>query len=61
MRSVTAGEAARSFHAILKAAEDGEVVVITRGGKPIAKLVPANGAVDPFKPRLRSAGLKDHS
>ena len=66
MRSVDAGEAAHSFMAILKAAEDGEEVVITRAGKPIAKLVKVAGDQagtkpdEAAKPRMRSIGWRDH-
>lgn len=40
MRSVTAREANQSFSRILKEAESGEGIVITRRGKPAAILVP---------------------
>jgi prevent-host-death family protein len=40
MRSVTAREANQSFSRILKAAEDGESVVITRRGEPVAMIGP---------------------
>jgi prevent-host-death family protein len=39
MRSVSAREANQRFSKILEAAESGEVVVITKRGKPVAKLV----------------------
>ena len=66
MRSIAASEAARSFMAVLKAAEDGEEVVITRAGKPIARLVKMAGAEADAKPdegsrsRMRSIGWRDH-
>lgn len=67
MRSIAASEAARGFMALLKAAEDGEEVVITRAGKPIAKLIKAggdetaapSGSTGPA--RMRSIGWRDHS
>jgi prevent-host-death family protein len=40
MRSVTAREANQAFSRILKAAEDGESVVITRRGEPVAMIGP---------------------
>ena len=40
MRSVTAREANQVFSRILKAAESGETVVITRRGKPVAIIAP---------------------
>ena len=39
MATMTAREANQSFSKLLKAAENGEEVVITRRGKPVAKLV----------------------
>jgi prevent-host-death family protein len=41
MSSVGAREANRSFSKILKEAENGKTVTITRNGKPVARLVPA--------------------
>jgi prevent-host-death family protein len=40
MRFVTAREANQGFSHILKQAEDGESVVITRRGRPVAMLTP---------------------
>ena len=66
MRSIAASEAARSFMALLKAIEDGEEVVITRAGKPIAKLVKVAHSEHETKPeqtsraRMRSIGWRDH-
>jgi len=40
MRAVTAREANQSFSRILKAAESGESVVITRRGEPVAIIAP---------------------
>jgi prevent-host-death family protein len=47
MKELTATEAARNFSAVLDGAEQGETVVITRGGRNVAMIVPpprANGA-----------------
>lgn len=47
MKTMTATEASRAFSALLDDVENGETVVITRGGKRIATLGPAsqgNGA-----------------
>ena len=47
MRTVTATEASRSFAALLDEVENGETVVVTRGGRRIASIGPAtagNGA-----------------
>jgi prevent-host-death family protein len=40
MYEVPAREANQQFSKLLQRAEDGEVVVITKRGKPVAKLVP---------------------
>ena len=40
MKSVSAREANQGFSRILAAAENGEEVVITRRGKPVARLCP---------------------
>ena len=66
MKSIAASEAARSFMMILQTAEGGEDVVITRAGKPIAKLVKMAGTENQTKPdevnraRMRSIGWRDH-
>lgn len=44
MRTVTATEASRSFAAILDDAERGHAVVVTRGGRRIATIGPANAS-----------------
>lgn len=47
MRTVTATEASRSFAALLDEVEAGETVVVTRGGRRVARIEPAgsgNGA-----------------
>jgi antitoxin (DNA-binding transcriptional repressor) of toxin-antitoxin stability system len=44
MREITATEAARGFSALLDALErDGETFVITRAGRPVARIEPAVG------------------
>lgn len=42
MATIGAREANRSFSRILKDAENGETVTITRNGKPVAQLSPVN-------------------
>jgi prevent-host-death family protein len=44
MRTVSAREANQGFSKLLQAVADGEEVVITRRGKPVARLVPAEPA-----------------
>lgn len=51
MKELSATEAARSFSAVLDGAEQGETVVITRGGRQVAMIVPA--------PRANGAAVKE--
>lgn len=47
MREMTASEASRNFSAVLDAAERGETIVVTRAGRRVAEISPAqvaNGA-----------------
>lgn len=41
MKEMSATEAARRFSAVLDGTENGETVVITRGGRRVAMIVPA--------------------
>jgi len=41
MKEMSASEAARRFSAVLDGAEQGDTVVITRGGRRVALIVPA--------------------
>jgi prevent-host-death family protein len=60
MTSVGAREANRSFSKILKEAENGKTVTITRNGRPVARLVPvlAPVAVKPKSEEERKAALE---
>jgi len=49
---MTASEAARRFSAVLDGAEHGETVVITRGGRRVAMIVPAPRANGRWRGRL---------
>ncbi|HVH76399.1 MAG TPA: type II toxin-antitoxin system prevent-host-death family antitoxin [Stellaceae bacterium] len=51
MRSITAREANQGFSQILKEAEDGEAVLITRRGRPVAVLAPYRAATAPDRDR----------
>jgi prevent-host-death family protein len=46
MRTVSAREANQRFSKLLQAVVEGEEVVITRRGKPVARLAPVEAAVD---------------
>lgn len=51
MREMAASEASRSFSAVLDSAEQGETIVITRGGRRVATIAPA--------PRSNGAALRE--
>jgi prevent-host-death family protein len=46
MRSISAREANQGFSKLLQAVAEGEEVVITRRGKPVARLSPVEPAAD---------------
>jgi prevent-host-death family protein len=60
MASIGAREANRSFSKILKEAENGKTITITRNGKPVARLVPAPAplALKPKSEEERKAALE---
>ena len=61
MREVGAFEAKNRLGALLDQVERGEEIVITRRGKPVAKLVPAGPDFDRAKARRAVAGLLEAS
>ena len=61
MREVGAFEAKNRLGALLDRVERGEEIVITRRGKPVAKLVPAGSGFDREKTRRAVAGLLEAS
>jgi prevent-host-death family protein len=61
MHEVGAFEAKNRLGALLDRVEHGEEIVITRRGKPIAKLVPAGPGFDKEKARRAIAGLIEAS
>ena len=46
MRQIGAFEAKNTLGSLLDCVERGEEIVITRHGKPVARLVPNSGAID---------------
>jgi prevent-host-death family protein len=46
MKEIGAFEAKNTFGTLLDRVEDGEEIVITRHGKPVARLVPNRGGID---------------
>jgi prevent-host-death family protein len=61
MREIGAFEAKNRLGALLDLAEKGEEIMITRRGKPVAKLVPATPSFDREKARRAAAGLLEAS
>ena len=61
MREVGAFEAKNRLGALLDQVERGEQIVITRRGKPVAKLVPVGPDFDRVKARRAIAGLLEAS
>ena len=59
MRTVTATEASRSFAALLDEVENGESVIVTRGGRRIACIGPATAGNGREVVELLTAGLAD--
>lgn len=51
MREMTAAEVLRNFSAVLDDAERGEAIVVTRGGRRVAMVVPA--------PRANGGALRE--
>jgi prevent-host-death family protein len=55
MRTVGAREANQQFSRLLREAEKGEEILITRNGEPVARLLSAKPRHDP---KVRAAALK---
>ncbi len=43
MREITVREANQNFSQVIAAAERGETIVITKNGRPVAKIMPQSG------------------
>jgi prevent-host-death family protein len=43
MREITVREANQNFSQVIAAAERGETIVVTRNGRPVAKITPQSG------------------
>lgn len=55
MREISADEAESSLNSLLDRIEQGDEIVITRGGMPVAKLVRADSGADDACRRARAA------
>jgi prevent-host-death family protein len=61
MREIVAFEAKNKFGHLLDEVEHGEEIVITRRGKPVARVVPAQPGFDREKARRAVAGILELS
>ena len=61
MIEVGAFEAKNKLSALLDRVEQGEEVTITRHGRPVARLVPANGEVDRSKVQEAFERIRDRA
>lgn len=61
MREIGAFEAKNKFGSLLDQVEHGEEILITRRGKAVAKLVPAEPGFDRARARRAVAGILDLS
>jgi len=58
MSEVGAFEAKNTLGSLLDRVEHGEEIVITRHGKPVARLVPAAGGIDRDRARAAAARIR---
>jgi prevent-host-death family protein len=61
MREIGAFEAKSKLGTLLDWVANGEEVLITRRGKPVARLVPAEAGFDRAKARLAAEGIRARS
>jgi prevent-host-death family protein len=61
MVEVGAFEAKNKLSALLDRVEKGEEIVITRHGRPVAKLVPTSGGVDRSQARAALQRMRDRA
>jgi prevent-host-death family protein len=61
MQEIGSFEAKNKLSALLDQVERGEEIVITRRGKPVARLVPAGLGFDRQKAKRAAAGLRETS
>jgi prevent-host-death family protein len=58
---IGAFEAKNKLSALLDRVEQGEEIVITRHGKPVAKLVPTNGEIDRSQAQAALQRMRDRA
>jgi len=58
MKEIGAFEAKNTLGALLDRVQRGEEIIITRHGKPVARLVPATGAIDQLQARAATDRIR---
>jgi prevent-host-death family protein len=61
MTEIGAFEAKNKLSALLDRVEQGEEIVITRHGRPVARLVPTNGGIDRSQARAALQRMRDRA
>ncbi|MGC1397105.1 type II toxin-antitoxin system Phd/YefM family antitoxin [Candidatus Binatus sp.] len=61
MREIGSSEAKNKLSALLDQVEHGAEIVITRRGRPVAKLVPSGPGFDRKRAKRAAAGLREAS
>ena len=61
MTEIGAFEAKNKLSALLDRVEQGEEIVITRHGRPVAKLVPTNGEIDRSQAQAALQRMRDRA
>ena len=59
--TVSVSELRRHFDAYMNRIKSGEVVVVTKYGKPVAEFVPAQIKQKSYRPKQKKAGVKVES
>jgi prevent-host-death family protein len=58
MKTLTAAEANRQFSAVLRRVAEGETVLVTSRGKPVATIAPAYSYTDPAREHAKQRLLE---
>ena len=61
MREIGAFEAKNTLGALLDRVEQGEEILITRHGKPVARLVPSSAAIDREQARAAAERIRSRA
>lgn len=61
MAEIGAFEAKNTFGTLLDRVERGEIIVITRHGRPVARLVPNSGGIDRSQARAAAERIRERA